>query len=121
MAIYLPGGGFGEAPFNRTFFNVTLGDVLARAGKEKEQKLTLYISDGTTLDVCNIEELGDNHLMLRAYGKNDEACDLTVHLIPYGLIYRIEITAKSEEDSNRVGFHWTPATRKVSTSKRTAR
>ena len=121
MAIYLPGGGFGEAPFNRTFFNVTLGDILARGGKEKEQKLTLFVSDGTLLDVCSIEELGDSYLVLRAYGKNDGACELSTHLIPYSLIYRIEVLPKSAEDNNRVGFHWVPTPRKAATSRKPAR
>jgi hypothetical protein len=47
------------APFSRTFFNVTLGDMLEKDGKEKDHKLTLFLTDGTTLDVCSIDELAD--------------------------------------------------------------
>jgi hypothetical protein len=121
MPIHLLGGGFGEAPFSRTFFNVALGEILSKAGKDKEQRLTLYLTDGTLLDVCEIEELADAHLTLRAFRKDDDACDLGVHLIPYALIYRIEITPKSAEDSNRVGFHWAPPAMRRGTSRRTAR
>lgn len=122
MAIHMLGDGAGESPFNRTFFNVALGEILSKSGKEKEQILTLYLTDGTTLDVCNIEELADAHLALRAYHKDDQSCELTTHLIPYALIYRIELSPRVAEDRNRVGFRWKPsAPRRSSTSRRTAR
>ena len=118
MPIYNIGGGIGDAPFNRTFFNVTLGDVLERIGKTREHKLTLYLTDGATLDVCNIDELADTYLAVRAYGKDEEGCEVSVQLVPYALIYRIELTPKSEQN-NRVGFHWSPAGKKGHTARRT--
>lgn len=109
----------GEAPFNRTFFNVTLGDILSHNGKEKEHRLTLYLTDGVTLDVCSIQDLADAHVSLKAFRAGEESCETTTHLIPYPLIYRIEIAPKTEKN-DRVGFHWAP-TRKISTSRRQAR
>lgn len=122
MAITLIGG-MGDVPFNRTFFNVTLGELVDQNGKEKPVKLTLYLSDGTTLDVCMIEHLSDQYLSVRAYrGEGDgdgEGCDLATQLIPYGLIYRIEIAPKDVE-STRVGFQWKPSVsvRKSGTARR---
>jgi hypothetical protein len=113
MGIFTLGGGAGEPPFNRTFFNVTLGDILQRSGKDVDQQLTLFLTDGTTLDVCEIDELADQYLMLRSYASGDDACDLAVQLVPYVLIYRMQITPRGA-DNNRVGFHWTPRTRKTS-------
>jgi hypothetical protein len=104
MAITLIGGP-GDVPFNRTFFNVTLGEMVDPNGKEKPVKLTLFLSDGTTLDVCMIEHLSDQYLSVRAYRGHSDSCELAVQLIPYGLIYRIEIAPKDEE-SSRVGFQW---------------
>lgn len=117
MGIFTIGGGAGEPPFNRTFFNVTLGEKVDPNGKEKPVKLTLYLSDGTTLDVCMIEELSDAYLSVRAYQGQSDSCDVSVQLIPYGLIYRIEIAPKSQE-SSRVGFHWKPVVRKHATARR---
>lgn len=117
MAIQLIGGGGGDVPFNRTFFNVTLGEMIEQNGKEKPVKLTLYLSDGTTLDVCMIDELTDSYLAARAYQGQTDSCEVTVQLIPYGLIYRIEIAPKSEE-SSRVGFHFKPVGRKAITTRR---
>jgi hypothetical protein len=120
MAIYSLGGNAGDAPFNRTFFNVTLGDVLERIGKTREHKLTLYLTDGSTLDVCNIDELADAYLALRAYAKDEEGCEVSVQLIPYSLIYRIELIPRAEEN-NRVGFHWAPPGKKGHTGRRSPR
>src|SRR5258706_5158596 len=105
MVIQLIGSTSGDIPFNRTFFNVTLGEMISQNGKEKPVKLTLFLSDGTTLDVCVIDELGDQYLSARAYQGESENCELSVQLIPYGLIYRIEIAPKTE-DNGRVGFHY---------------
>jgi hypothetical protein len=106
MAVQLIGGGGADVPFNRTFFNVTLAD-LVEPGKDGAQKLTLYLVDGTTLDVCRIEEMADNYLGLRAYKAGSDACDTTLHLIPYGTIYRLEIAADAgENDGGRLGFSW---------------
>lgn len=104
MAITLIGGP-GDVPFNRTFFNVTLGELTDPNGKEKPVKLTLFLSDGTTLDVCSIEELSDQYLSVRAYQGATDSCEVSVQLIPYGLIYRIQIAPKNEQNS-RMGFHW---------------
>jgi hypothetical protein len=103
MAPYLLGGG--DTPFGRTFFNVSLPEMMDQAGKEKDHRLTLYLGDGTQLEVCAIEELSDNYLVVRGYRAGGDACDLMLDLIPYGLIYRIEIAPKSEANA-RLGFHW---------------
>lgn len=34
----------------------------------------------------------------------------TVNVVPYGLIYRIQLTPREAQD--RIGFHWVPAARK---------
>jgi len=103
MPPYVIGGS--DTPFGRTFFNVSLGEMLEGAGKEKDHKLTLFLGDGTQLEVCSIDELSDNYLVVRAYRGEPDACALAIELIPYGLIYRIEIAPK-KDDSQRVGFHW---------------
>ena len=107
MTVQLIGGTGGDVPFNRTFFNVTLAD-LVEPTKDSAHKLTLYLVDGTTMDVCRIEEMADHYLGLRAYRSGSDACDTTLHLIPYGTIYRIEISDhKPENDGARLGFVWT--------------
>ena len=117
MAIQLIGGSAGDVPFNRTFFNVTLGEMVEQSEKDKAVRLTLFLSDGTQLDVSVIDELSDAYLALRAYQGESDQIDPSVHLIPYGLIYRIEVSPKNEQNS-RVGFHWKPAVRKIITAKR---
>jgi hypothetical protein len=117
MAIQLIGGGPGDVPFNRTFFNVTLGEMIGANAKDKTVRLSLYLSDGTTLDVFAIDELSDSYLALRAYQGETDHTDPSVHLIPYGLIYRIEVSPKGEQNS-RVGFQWKPAVRKIITTRR---
>lgn len=97
----------GTPPFDRSFFTTALGNLLGRLGERSAQKLTLFLSDGSTLEACNIEELGEDFLVLRAY-KGENHCDLAVEVIPYGLIYRVQISSKSSEDDERVGFKWTP-------------
>ncbi|HVR84778.1 MAG TPA: hypothetical protein VMU54_10740 [Planctomycetota bacterium] len=107
MPVQLIGGSAGDAPFNRTFFNVALAD-LVEPTKDQAQKLTLYLVDGSTMDVCRIEEMADAYLALRAYRSGTEACDTTLHLIPYGTIYRIEISRHgTDDDASRLGFSWT--------------
>ena len=107
MAVQLIGGSAGDVPFNRTFFNVALAD-LVEPTKGQAQKLTLYLVDGTTMDVCRIEEMADHYLALRAYRAGTDACDTTLHLIPYGTIYRIEIAQHgADDDASRLGFSWT--------------
>ncbi len=114
-------GGPGGVPFDRTFFNVTLGDLLGRDGKDRPQKLTLFLADGTTLEVCTIDQMADSYLALHAYGREAEACDMSEHLIPYGIIYRIELSPKGGEEGGRVGFHWEPAARKAAARKTSRR
>jgi hypothetical protein len=118
MAIQLIGGSAGDVPFNRTFFNVTLGEMVEQNGKEKAVRLTLFLSDGTQLDVSVIDELSDSYLALRAYQGETDQIDPSVHLIPYGLIYRIEVSPKDEQNS-RVGFHWKQTAKKAATTRRT--
>lgn len=90
-------------PFDRTFFSASLDSVLERFGKGQGTRLTLFLSDGSTLDVCQIEELSDGYLVLRAYLGEDEHCELALNAIPYGLIYRIEVRAR-EAGATRLGF-----------------
>jgi hypothetical protein len=117
MAVQLIGGTGGDVPFNRTFFNVTLAD-LVEPTKDTAHKLTLYLVDGTTVDVCRIEEMADHYLALRAYRSGTDSCDTTLHLIPYGTIYRLEISDHGKEnDGGRLGFSWTDR-RKPGTSRR---
>jgi hypothetical protein len=117
MSSQLIGSSSSDVPFNRTFFNVTLGEMIEQNGKEKPVKLTLFLSDGSTLDVCMIDELSDQYLAVRAYQGQSDSCEINVQLIPYGLIYRIEIAPKAQE-SSRVGFQWKPSARKGLTTRR---
>ena len=114
MAIQLIGGSSGDVPFNRTFFNVTLGEMVEQSGKDKAVRLTLFLSDGTQLDVSVIDELSDSYLSLRAYQGDSDQIDPSVHLVPYGLIYRIEVSPKEEQNS-RVGFQWKHGRKSVTT------
>ena len=117
MSVQLIGGSLTDAPFNRTFFNITLGELLDQEGKDKSQRLTLFLSDATQFEVCSIDKLSDEYLSLRAYQGAEDSCELAVHLIPYVLIYRIEISPKIRDSSGRVGFH-RGSTRKGATSRR---
>ena len=105
MQAYLLGEGKSGPPFSRTFFNVTLGDLLARAGGAATPRLSLFLTDGLRLEVCRIEELEEAYMVVRGYSDDPEKCDPMVHVIPYGLIYRLEIAPKDTEDA-RVGFTW---------------
>lgn len=107
MAVYTIGGAIPNAPFNRTFFNVTLGDLLDPAGGEA--RLTLFLIDGATLEVCEIHGLYDQYVSVRAARAGNDACDLRLHLIPYNVIYRVEIAPREAAEDARVGFHWNPA------------
>ena len=115
MAVYMVGSGGAQSPFNRTFFNVTLGEVFQRAGREKSHKLLLFLADGTTLDVCAIDDLADDYIAVRAYKAEEQTCDLGVNLIPYSLIYRIELAPKDSDSSTRLGFHWAPPSKRSTT------
>jgi hypothetical protein len=108
MPIHLLGGGGGnEPPFNRAFFNTKLADMIARNG-EREHRLTLYLVDGSTLEVCEILELSDQYMSLKAFNPTEDTCELAVTVIPYGVIYRMELSPK-EVGAERVGFHFKPA------------
>ena len=104
-------GGSTPVPFSRVFFNVTLGELLERNGAEPH-KLTLFLTDGSTLEVCQIEQLADDFLAVRAYHNELSACETTLSLVPYSLIYRIEISPKDRGNA-RMGFNWTRPTRKL--------
>ncbi|MBI2933336.1 MAG: hypothetical protein HYY16_16955 [Planctomycetes bacterium] len=107
MAIHLLGpSGAGDPPFSRTFFNTTLGELVSRDPKVRSRRVTLYLVDGATMDVCSIDSLSDAYLTLRVYNKDGDACSTSLHLIPYGVIYRIEVALS--EESEPVGFRWTP-------------
>lgn len=104
MPIYMIGEGARQGPpFNRTFFQAKLGDILSRASSEQKQRLTLFLTDGMTLEVCEILELEDQYMTLRAYRGSEEACDVGIHVIPYGVVYRMEL---AREEDQRVGFNW---------------
>ncbi len=107
MAIHVIGGSPERAPFDRTFFQVTLGDLIERAGRGENLRLTLYLLDGGAIEVCSIEEVRDSYLVVRTFRGDEDACGAGLNLIPYGLIYRIEL-APRESGSRRMGFHWAP-------------
>jgi hypothetical protein len=116
MPLYLLGGGGGDAPFNRTFFNVTLGELTARSGRDQNHKLTLFLIDGAQLEVCAIDELADAYVVLRAYRSEEEDSEINVNLIPYNIIYRMELAPRQSASSSRLGFRWTPSAARKSTS-----
>lgn len=101
MSIYLLG--HGSVPFGRTFFNTSLDEILAKAGEGRPQRVTLFLTDGLALDVCDILELGSDYLTVHALKSAEEPCDPTLHLVPYGLIYRVEVAPKAGDDK-RLGF-----------------
>ena len=113
MPVYLLGEGSSYGPpFSRTFFNVTLGGLLKKAGDPKRVRFTLFFTDGMTLPVCQIDTLEERYMIVKGYREVEggkEACDTTFHLIPYGLIYRMEIDHEGGEEEGRLGFTWTPA------------
>ena len=87
MPVHLLGDGPANAPpFSRTFFNVTLGDLLKRAGESESVRFTLYLTDGLKLAVCKIEQLAEPYMVAKGYRGDEDACDATLHVIPYGLI-----------------------------------
>lgn len=107
MPIHLIGEGPGHAlPFNRTFFTTTLGEILARNRKEGPQKLTLFLTDGATLDLCNIEGMTDDYLVVRVFSGHGKACGTILDLVPYSLVYRVQLTPIALEEIDRAGFRW---------------
>lgn len=107
MSIHFLGAPSGGGPFNRTFFNAVLGDLLDRAGKDRPQRLSLFLSDGTILDVCRIQELADDYVVLQTFRDSTDTCSLGLEVVPYGLIYRLQLLPK-ESSGDRVGFSWKP-------------
>lgn len=100
-------------PFDSLFFKSAFEPIVERAGKGAD-KLTLFLSDGTTFDVCELVELGDAYMVVRGYHGDSDACDLALTILPYGLIYRLELGPKGTS-STRVGFRWTPTPAKGKT------
>ena len=110
MTLWMMGGGGWQPPFNRTFFNVALGEILQRAGKDKGNRLTLYLVDGSQLDIRTIEELSDAFVVVRASLHHEEEAELQLHVLPYSSIYRLEVAGAPDGESRRLGFRWTPMT-----------
>ena len=109
MTIHLIGDGAGRTGvFDRSFFNTALGDVINQCNREHGQKLTLFLLDGSTLDVCMIKELSENYMLLNAFQDDKEASTTVLNVIPYNLIYRVQITSTKSDETERVGFRWTP-------------
>lgn len=121
MALFMLGGGGGGPPFNRTFFNVALGDLLGHDGKEREQRLRLYLVDGTTLDVSDIDQVTDQYLVIRAYLEDSERGEKSLNVIPYGVIYRMEVFSGAGSEGRRLGFHWTGPARRGTPPRRLVR
>lgn len=95
-------------PFDRSFFNTALEGLLGDSALDGNRKLSLFLTDGATLDLCSIDQLAPQYMIVRGYRTDEDACDANVHLIPYGLIYRIEVAPKERGDT-RVGFSIKPA------------
>jgi hypothetical protein len=110
-------GNPGSVPFDRVFFSAVIGELVEKAGKDRPHRLTLFLSDGVTMDVCKIEEIEDQYLVLRCSRTGVETCDLGLEVVPYGLIYRISL-APQENTDERVGFRWTPVEEKRVTKRR---
>ena len=112
MPIVLLGESGGGIPFGRTFFNSSFDPLIHKMGKDSSRRLVLYLSDGTTFEVAQIDELAENYLVLRGYKGESDTNEQSVSLLPYGLIYRIELGTKSET-TTRVGFKWVPPGREA--------
>jgi hypothetical protein len=109
MSIHFVGEAAAAAPpFDSLFFKTAFDAIVEKAGKVAT-RLTLFLSDGTTFDVCQIEDLADAYMILRGYRGGTDACELAINVIPYGLIYRLELGPKGANES-RVGFSHTPTT-----------
>ena len=115
MSIHFIGESAASAPpFDSLFFKSSFDPIVERAGKGAT-KLTLYLSDGTTFDVCELVDLADAYMVVRGYHGDSDACDLAITVLPYGLIYRLELGPKAS-NSTRVGFRWTPTPGKGKTA-----
>ena len=96
-------------PYARKF---ELNDVLRAArmyaAKSKRDITYEYVM------ISGINDKKEHAQELVVLLKHEHCC---VNLIPYNLIYRIEIEPKGDGDANRLGFHWKPL-RKAQTKKR---
>ena len=109
MSIHFIGESSSAAPpFDALFFKTAFDQIVERAGKDAK-KLTLFLSDGSLFDVCEVVDLQDAYMVVRGYNAASDACDLAITVIPSGLIYRLELGPKGT-DATRVGFRWTPPT-----------
>ncbi len=112
MPIVLLGETGGGVPFGRTFFNSSFDPLVHKMGKDSARRLVLYLSDGTTFEVAHIDELAEHYMVVRGYKGDVETNEQSVSLLPYGLIYRIELGTKAES-ATRVGFKWVPPGREA--------
>ena len=99
-------GQSGNTIFGRTFFNVRLRELIEKAGNPENTRVEILLTDGARLGLCHIEELGSEYMTVRCYGEV-EGCDLSLHLIPYHLIYRMEIDPTGGAEP-RMGFQSGP-------------
>lgn len=108
MTLWMMGSAGTQAPFNRTFFNVALGELLGPDKSGRAHRLLLHLVDGTPLDVRSIETLSEYYFIVRACGANEDSAKVPLHVLPYGAIYRIELDDRSDEENRRLGFQWAP-------------
>lgn len=101
-------GDSGRSTFNRSFFNVRLDELVRKAGSNEHARVTLFLSDGLRIELCHIDELADEYMVVRAHAGDAPECDLDMHVIPYPLIYRISIDPNGP-DEPRMGFHFRKA------------
>lgn len=107
MPIHLIGESAGHAPpFNRTFFSSTIGDIIGKNSQSVPQKLTLFLTDGVTLDLCNIEGMNDEYMIVRAFHGSGKSCGTEIDIIPFSLVYRVQLTPVGHEEAERAGFKW---------------
>lgn len=118
MSLWMIGSGGWQPPFNRTFFNVAIGELLERVGKDKGSRLTLYLVDGTQLDVRGIDNLSDQFVIVSACPHNGDDTEKHYHVLPYSSIYRIEVSRSPDADSRRLGFRWTSLSDENRTSRK---
>lgn len=108
--------------FSRTFFNVVLDDILNEHAQQGSFRIVFVLMDGTSLEVCHIEELKDAFMIAamaqkgvachrRREGTDGESCMVDLEIIPYFLIQRIRLLAV-ESGEGPIGFHLTPLQKK---------
>jgi hypothetical protein len=107
MPVYLIGGDQpGGVPFDQLFFTSHLGDLVGQVSGNP--RVTLHLTDGVEMDLCEIVSTTPRYIVVRGYREGEEACELDLHVIPYGLIYRVRVAPKADDD-RRVGFRWKPS------------